>query len=106
MGFIGNERFSGIVHESSDGKKIKISYDAFYNTENGMMYFACFSNEFAGGASTARFEFYEQLSDQYDRNNPRPTTGFETILEWEKMKKYEIDHLVMTEIVLVPVTTP
>ena len=63
MGFIGNERFSGIVHESSDGKKIKISYDAFYNTENGMMYFACFSNEFAGGASTARFEFYEQLSD-------------------------------------------
>ncbi|WP_369681557.1 TnpV protein [Ruminococcus flavefaciens] len=51
-------------------------------------------------------EYYEQLSDQYDRNNPRPTTGFETILEWEKMKKYEIDHLVMTEIVLVPVTTP
>ena len=25
MGFIGNERFSGIVHESSDVKKIKIS---------------------------------------------------------------------------------
>ena len=63
MGFIGNDRFPGIVHEASNGIKMKISLEAFYNTENGMMYFACFSNEFAAGASTARFEFYEQLSD-------------------------------------------
>ncbi|MBR1432714.1 TnpV protein [Ruminococcus sp.] len=50
--------------------------------------------------------YQEQLSDQYDRNNPRPTTGYEAILEWETQKKYQIDHLIMTEVVLVPVTTP
>ena len=63
MGLIASDRFTGIVHESSNGIKIKISYDAFYNTENGMMYFACFSDEFNGGASTARFDFYGQISD-------------------------------------------
>lgn len=51
-------------------------------------------------------EYYEQLSEQYDRNNPRPTTGYEAVQQWSRMKKYEIDNLVMTEIVLVPVTTP
>ncbi|MCR4887976.1 MAG: TnpV protein [Ruminococcus sp.] len=51
-------------------------------------------------------EYQEQLSEQYDRNNPRPTTNFEEILQWETQKKYEIDHLIMTEVVLVPVTTP
>ncbi|WP_369696430.1 hypothetical protein [Ruminococcus flavefaciens] len=50
--------------------------------------------------------YQEQLSDQYDRNNPRPTSGYEAILEWETQKKYQIDHLIMTEVVLVPVTTP
>ena len=40
-------------------------------------------------------EYWEQLSHQYDKRVPRP-----------RNKKFEIDHLVMTEIVLVPVTTP
>ncbi|WP_075424213.1 TnpV protein [Ruminococcus sp. XPD3002] len=51
-------------------------------------------------------EYYEQLSEKWDRDNPRPTTGYEAIQQWSRMKKYEIDHLVMTEVVLVPVTTP
>ena len=38
MGLIASDRFPGIVHEASNGIKMKISYDAFYNTENGMMY--------------------------------------------------------------------
>ena len=51
-------------------------------------------------------EYCEQLSEKWDRDNPRPTTGYEAVQQWSRMKKYEIDHLVMTEVVLVPVTTP
>ena len=51
-------------------------------------------------------EYYDQLSEQYDKNNPRPQNSFEEMKTWENMKKYEIEHLIMTEIVLVPVTTP
>ncbi|MBR6982313.1 MAG: TnpV protein [Ruminococcus sp.] len=50
-------------------------------------------------------EYYDQLSEQYDRNNPRPQNSYEAMTTWETMKKYEIEHLVMTEIVLVPITT-
>lgn len=51
-------------------------------------------------------EYEEQLSDQYDKHNPRPTDSYEAVLEWSRNKKFEIDHIVMTEVVLVPVTTP
>ncbi|MBR5180260.1 MAG: TnpV protein [Lachnospiraceae bacterium] len=51
-------------------------------------------------------EYYDQLSEQYNRNNPRPQNSSEEIATWETMKKYEIEHLIMTEVVLVPVTTP
>ena len=51
-------------------------------------------------------EYWEQLSDQYDKRVPRPTNSYEAVLDWSRNKKFEIDHIVMTEIVLVPVTTP
>ncbi len=51
-------------------------------------------------------EYWEQLSDQYDKRVPRPTDSYEAVLDWSRNKKFEIDHLVMTEVVLVPVTTP
>ena len=51
-------------------------------------------------------EYWEQLSDQYDKRVPRPTDSYEAVLDWSRNKKLEIDHLIMTEVVLVPVTTP
>ena len=51
-------------------------------------------------------DYWEQLSDQYDRRVPRPRDSYEAVLEWSRNKKFEIDHIVMTEVVLVPVTTP
>ena len=51
-------------------------------------------------------EYWAQLSDQYDKRVPRPTDSYEAVLDWSRNKKFEIDHIVMTEIVLVPVTTP
>ncbi len=51
-------------------------------------------------------EYWEQLSNQYDRCVPRPTDSYEAVLDWSMNKKFEIDHIVMTEVVLVPVTTP
>ena len=39
-------------------------------------------------------EYWEQLSDQYDRHNPRPnTTDYEELLYWTSMKNFEIDYL-------------
>ncbi len=51
-------------------------------------------------------EYWEQLRDQYDERVPRPTDSYEAVLKWSRNKKFEIDHIVMTEVVLVPVTTP
>ncbi len=39
------------------------------------------------------------LEQEYAKNNPRPTT-FVEIEKWEKMKRLEVDHIVMTELVL------
>ena len=51
-------------------------------------------------------EYWKQLSDQYDLRVTRPTDSYEAVLNWSRNKKFEIDHIVMTEVVLVPVTTP
>ena len=50
-------------------------------------------------------EYEEQLSDQYDKRVPRPTDSYEAVLDWSRNKKLEIDHLIMTEVVLVPVSS-
>ena len=39
------------------------------------------------------------LEQQYARNNPRPKTFLE-IAKWEKMKRLEVDHRVMEDLVL------
>ncbi|MGN1108458.1 MAG: hypothetical protein ACI4RK_03665, partial [Oscillospiraceae bacterium] len=39
------------------------------------------------------------MEQEYARNNPRPTTFLE-IAQWEKMKQLEVDHRVMTDLVL------
>ena len=39
------------------------------------------------------------LEQEYARNNPRPTTFME-IVKWKKMKQLEVDHRVMTDLVL------
>lgn len=44
-------------------------------------------------------ELYQILDKQYRKANPRPTTFME-IAKWEKMKRLEIDHEVMEQIVL------
>ena len=64
-------------------------------------------HEVARSVNKIAKEYQEQLSDQYDKHNPRPhTTDYNILLEWTTQKKYQIDHLVMTEVVLGPVTTP
>ncbi|MGN0678116.1 MAG: TnpV protein [Oscillospiraceae bacterium] len=40
------------------------------------------------------------LEQEFARTNPRPTT-FQEIAAWEKMKQLEVNHRVMTELVLV-----
>ena len=45
-------------------------------------------------------ELYRKLDEQYRRANPRPTEDFMEIARWEKMKQLEIDHEVMTTVVL------
>ncbi|MBP0967036.1 MAG: TnpV protein [Oscillospiraceae bacterium] len=52
------------------------------------------------------WEYRFLLDEQYAKANPRPDTGFEANLAWERTRQYYTDSAVMRERVLIPPTVP
>jgi hypothetical protein len=52
------------------------------------------------------WEYRMLLDEQYAKANPRPNTGFEENLRWERTRQYYTDSTVMRERILVPPTVP
>jgi len=65
MGSIGYYDFEGRTYDSASGLKRRISDSAFYNTENGMMYFAFYSDEFSDGQPAYTQFYFEQGRSDY-----------------------------------------
>jgi hypothetical protein len=60
----------------------------------------------ARSVDKSAWEYRMLLDEQYAKANPRPNTGFEANLRWEKTRAFYTDGTVMRERVLVPVTRP
>ena len=52
------------------------------------------------------WEYRFQLDVQYAKENPRPNTGFEENLRWERARQFWTDSTVMRERILIPPTVP
>ena len=60
----------------------------------------------ARSVDKSAWEYRMLLDEQYAKANPRPNTGFEANLRWEKTRAFYTDGTVMRERVLIPVTRP
>ena len=60
----------------------------------------------ARSVDKSAWEYRMLLDRQYEQMNPRPNTGFEENLRWEKTRAFYTDGTVMRERVLIPVTRP
>ncbi len=65
IGSIGYYDFEGKTYDSASGLKRRISDSAFFNTENGMMYFAFYSDEFFDGQPAYTQFYFEQGTSNY-----------------------------------------
>ncbi len=52
------------------------------------------------------WEYRFLLDEQYAKENPRPNTGFEENLKWERARQFWTDSTVMRERILIPPTVP
>ncbi|MCR5305494.1 MAG: TnpV protein [Oscillospiraceae bacterium] len=52
------------------------------------------------------WEYRLLLDEQYAKENPRPNTGFEENLKWERARQFWTDSTVMRERILIPPTVP
>ena len=55
---------------------------------------------------SSAWAYRELLDRQYEETNPRPNTGFEANLAWEKNRQLYTDSTVMREVVLIPPYAP
>ena len=60
----------------------------------------------ARSVDKSAWEYRMLLDEQYAKANPRPNTGFEANLRWEKTRAFYTDGTVMRERVLIPLTRP
>ena len=60
----------------------------------------------ARSVDKSAWEYRMLLDRQYEQMNPRPNTGFEANLRWERTRAFYTDGTVMRERVLIPLTRP